>query len=142
MFCCWTSSTFHCLFLYFLFFDFFDFFDFFQFLGREESDHDNVISLTYSVPAGLMKSLQETHQVRTFIFSQALSPEEATAKTTSAQFYRSFLYWSHYVIVSPIMLISVLNLKSQYFPYLGCTKIVLYMKFDLYVRQWLLIITR
>jgi hypothetical protein len=34
--------------------------------GREESDHDNVISLTYSVPAGLMRSLQETHQVSYF----------------------------------------------------------------------------
>jgi hypothetical protein len=32
--------------------------------GREESDHDNVISLTYSVPAGLMRSLQESNQVR------------------------------------------------------------------------------
>jgi hypothetical protein len=31
--------------------------------GREESDHDNVINLTYSVPAGLMRSLQESNQV-------------------------------------------------------------------------------
>jgi len=31
--------------------------------GREEGDHDNVISLTYSVPAGFMKSLQESNQV-------------------------------------------------------------------------------
>jgi len=34
--------------------------------GREESDHDNVISLTYSVPAGLMRSLQETAQASTY----------------------------------------------------------------------------
>ena len=32
--------------------------------GREESDHDNVISLTYSVPAELMRSLQESNRVR------------------------------------------------------------------------------